>query len=58
VLKATLYGNEADSATTGAVTLAPSRDLTVSVAPGSPATRGAKLDFEITKVRLLFAVAK
>lgn len=53
LVKATLYGNEADSAKTAAVELEASDDLTVSVEPGSPAMRGAKLDFEITKVALV-----
>lgn len=58
VLKANLYGNEADSATAGPVELGASEDLVVKVEPGAPAVRGAKLDLEITKVVLRPVEAK
>ncbi len=54
LLKATLYGKEADAANAGPIALSKSNDLTISIGPGSPATRGAKLDFEITSVSLLY----
>jgi len=54
LMKANLYGNEANSAMAGRVELSESGDLVVSVAPGSPAARGAKLDLEITRVVLAY----
>jgi alpha-L-fucosidase len=54
-LKANLYGSDAESATAGTINLMPSNNLTVSVAPGSPALRGAKLDLEISRVSLIYA---
>jgi alpha-L-fucosidase len=53
VLKANLYGKEANVAIAGAVNLTPTSDLVVTVSPGSPALRGAKLDLEITRVLLI-----
>lgn len=54
-LKANLYGAEVDSTTAGTIALMPSNNLTVAIAPGSPALRDAKLDLEITRVSLLYA---
>ena len=52
-LKAKLYGKETESSA-GLTHLEPSSNLTVIIAPGSPALRGAKLDFEITRVSLIY----
>jgi alpha-L-fucosidase len=53
VVKASLYGTESQSMVAGTVSLEPSSNVTVSIAPGSPAERGAKLDLEITSVVLM-----
>ena len=58
LLKANLYGDEEDSASAGPIELSPNRDLTVSLTPGSPAMRGAKLDLEITRVSLIYSGPK
>ena len=55
ILKANLYGAERDSSVAGIVQLTPSNSLSVSISPGSPAVRGAKLDLEITRVSITFA---
>lgn len=55
LVKANLYGTEAQSATTAPIDLQPSNNVTLSIAPGSPAVRGAKLDLEITKVSITYA---
>jgi len=52
-LKANLYGKEIESSA-GPIHLDQSANLSVTIAPGSPALRGAKLDFEITRVSLTF----
>jgi len=52
LLKATLYGKEGKSSLAGELNLRASDNLTVSVEPGSPAIRGAKLDLEIMEVSL------
>jgi alpha-L-fucosidase len=54
VIKASLYGKEAQPATAGPIDLLPSHNVTLNIAPGSPALRGAKLDLEITKVSLIY----
>jgi alpha-L-fucosidase len=55
LIKANLYGTEGQLATAGPIELQPSKDVTFSIAPGSPAARGAKLDLEITKVSITYA---
>ena len=54
LIKATLYGNEEDRAIAGPIRLSSSDDVAVSINPGSPAVRGAKLDFEVISVFLLY----
>jgi alpha-L-fucosidase len=54
-LKANLYGTERGSSLAGTVKLAASNNLSVMIAPGSPALRGAKLDLEISRVLLTYA---
>ena len=54
VLKANVYG-DGDSARVGVVRLG--GELVVSVSPGSPALRGAKLDVDIGKVTLSYSAA-
>jgi len=54
LIKANLYGKEAESSIAGPINLQPSSNLAVRIAPGSPAMRGAKLDLEIIRVSLIF----
>jgi alpha-L-fucosidase len=54
LLKANLYGKEAHLATAGPIELQPSRNLTLKIAPGSPAACGAKLDLEISSVSVTY----
>ncbi len=54
LLPTNVYGKEADSAEAGRAYLLQGDDVTVSIAPGSPALRGAKLDFEIKGVTLTY----
>jgi alpha-L-fucosidase len=54
LVKANLYGTEALTASAGEVDLQSSKDMTISIAPGSPAVRGAKLDLEITGVSIAY----
>ena len=58
LLKVNLYGEDKDSAGSGPVSLSPTTDMTVSISPGSPALRGAKLELEITSVSLIYSEAQ
>jgi alpha-L-fucosidase len=55
LLKASLYGKEAAVAMVGPVDLPSSENVTLKIAPGSPAVRGAKLDLEITAISIAAA---
>ncbi len=53
-IKANLYGKEGHLAMAEPIDLQPSRNLTLKIAPGSPAVRGAKLDLEISSVSIIY----
>jgi hypothetical protein len=53
LIKANLYGKEQQLSNAGDVELQPARNLSLKIAPGSPASRGAKLDLEITRISLV-----
>ncbi len=53
-IKANLYGKEGHLATAGPIDLQPSRNVTLKIAPGSPAVRGAKLDLEVTSISITY----
>lgn len=52
-LHALLYGSEKPPAVAGVIDLKPSRDLVLTIAPGSPAERGAALDEQLERISLI-----
>jgi alpha-L-fucosidase len=53
VYKANLHGNDSGPTSIGTIQLAPSKDMTLTVSPASPAERGACLDVELDRISLI-----